>query len=265
MYMKKNKHKTDVRSKIITTVVTLILIAAIGLCLFVAIQVLGKGYASFGGYSFFRVVTGSMEPEIQVGTLILTENVDMHTLKIGDIVSFRSKSSDMLGRIITHRVVGIEYDDNGAVLLQTKGDANLSMDSYFVDVSNFIGKIIWTSGDGNFLADTVSFFSGKIGFMSCIALPCLLISGFILRDSVGKIKTDMKKVIDELAEDEVKRQAEKNNEQSSKNNSQPNSEESLHQDNVGLSSEEYEEMYSRIRAELIEELKQSETKQQSEE
>ena len=96
MSTKKIKSEKNVLSRIITTVVTLILISAIALCLFVTIQVLGKGYTSFGGYSFFRVITGSMEPEIPVGTLILTKEVDINTLNIGDIISFRSKSSEML-------------------------------------------------------------------------------------------------------------------------------------------------------------------------
>ena len=260
MYMKKNKRKIEARGKIIAAVVTLFLIAAIALCLFVAIQVLGNGYASFGGYSFFRVITGSMEPEISVGTLILTQNVDIHTLEVGDVISFRSKSPDMLGKIITHRVVGIVYGESGRLLLQTKGDANLSMDGYYVDSDNFVGKLIWASGDGNFFAGTISFFSGKTGFMACIALPCLLISGVILRDSVGKIKYDMKKVIDELADEEIKKQTAKQDEKADVSVTLDREEEK----SLPLDDKEYEEMYLRIRAELIEELKQSETKQQSE-
>lgn len=260
MLMKKNKSKTDVRTSVITTLVTLLLIASIALCLFVAIQVLGKGYASFAGYSFFRVVTGSMEPEIHVGALILTKEVDIEALEIGDIISFRSKSSDMLGRIITHRIVGVTTSPDGEILLETKGDANLTMDSYYVDKYNLIGEIVWKSGEGNVLSDIVSFFTGKIGFMACIALPCLLISGIILRDSVNKIKGDMKRVIDELIMEE-----EMSKEQAEGKTEEQTSDEPLDEPDVGIESAEYEEMYERIRAELIEELKKGETEQQSEE
>ena len=47
-------------------VVTVLLVLAVALCLYVVVQVLSNGYANIGGFMMFRVVTGSMEPEIPV-------------------------------------------------------------------------------------------------------------------------------------------------------------------------------------------------------
>lgn len=87
-----------------------------------------------------------MEPNLAVGEVIVTKSVAMDKVKVGDIVSFRSQSPDMFGVIITHRVVEIDTDENNEKRFLTKGDANLSVDGRYVLESNFVGKVIWTSG-----------------------------------------------------------------------------------------------------------------------
>lgn len=224
------EQQQKIKNKIIAASVTLLLIVSLCICLFVVIQVLSKGHVSLGGHSFFRVVTGSMEPELPVGSLILTTREDIEEIEIGDIVCFKSHDPDILGKIITHRVVSKAYDKEGQVLLQTKGDANLTADGYYVDSDSLIGTVTWQSGENDFITQIMSFLSSKMGFISCIALPCLLLSGIILRDCVGKIKDEMKQTPETADVTEEK-------------------------------NEEYEEMYQRIRQELIEELKQGEENQ----
>lgn len=246
----KELYGTQIRNKVVNALATLLLIIAVCVCLFIAIQVLGNGHASIGGYSFFRVVTGSMEPTIPVGSLILTHQEDISLIEVGDIVSFRSSSPETLGMIITHRVVGKTMQGT-QVLLQTQGDANLAMDGYYVAAENLIGKMIWNSGDGEgMVADLISFLTSEVGFLACIALPCLLLSGFILKDCVGKIKGDMQKVMDELAKEEETHPAETLSEETKEETEQ-------------TEAEAYAEMYARIREELMEELKQGEHQQES--
>lgn len=239
--MNKEKDNKKIRSKVISSIVSLFLVAAICFCLFVVIQVLSKGHVSLGGNSFFKVVTGSMEPAIAVGDLILTKKVDIGTIEVGDIISFRSKSPQMIGRIITHRVVDITYDEHGNILLTTKGDANLSMDAYYVSEQNIIGKVVWQSG-GSMISDVMSFLSNKFGFLACIAFPALLISTLILRDNVRIMKRDIQKIADQLEE------------RRDKNDST---------ESEVIEDQEYEQMREKIRAELIEELKQSGNSEQS--
>lgn len=237
--MEKNK---KVRNRILTSIVSLFLVVTIGICLFVVVQVLSNGHVSFWGYSFFRVVTGSMEPSISVGELLLTQKDDISDVEIGDVISFRSQSPDMIGSIITHRVVQITKDEAGNALLLTKGDNNLSVDAYYVSKSNYVGTVIWNSGD-SLLSGILNFFSNKFGFLSCIAFPCLLIATLVLRDNVNKIKKDIECVVDEL----------ENIKTTSVNNSKEKDKQ----------TEDYEQMRERIRAELIEELKQSDDSEQS--
>jgi signal peptidase len=241
MFMNKDANNKNVRNKIISSIVSLLLVASIFVCLFVVIQVLSNGYVSVGGYSFFRVVTGSMEPQISVGELILSKETHMEDIQTGDVVCFRSKSPNMIGKIITHRVIEIVNADDGSIQFITKGDANLSMDGYYVSQQNIVGKVVWQSGGGK-LSGIINFLSNKFGFLACIAFPALLISTLILKDNVKTMQKDIKKISEQLEKQE---------------NFSPSTEK-----NDFSKNEDYDQMRERIRAELIEELKQIENSEQ---
>lgn len=248
------KQNKKIRNKLMSRVITVVLIMAVCLCLFAFAQVINKGYVSFFGYSFFKVTTGSMEPTISVGALILTQDVPIHTIELDDVVSFFSRDAYMNGRIITHRVVAKEIGRTGQVLLTTRGDANSSTDIYSVNEENLIGKVVWVSEEGNVFAKLINFLFGRAGFFTCIALPAILISVFIFKRSMAIILTDMKRLKDELEQTEYREE----NEDFSKDpvSSQTGA-------NEVLTSEEYEEMRARIRAELTEELNAGYDREQS--
>ena len=220
------------------SLITLGLILVVALCLYVVIQVLSHGYVNFGGFMMFRVITGSMEPEIPTGALLIAKEVPIETIQMGDIVCFRTRLADIWGKIVTHRVVGIAQNPLGSILLETKGDANLASDVFFVDQSNFVGKVVWYTGSKSLFAGIISLFTNKIGFLGCIVFPTLFISGLILKDSVAGIRQDMLVLLEES------RRMEQNQVQSLENDPL-----------CGMTQEEYDEMYERIKAELMEELK----------
>lgn len=287
MGMEQQPNKVKVSKKVSSALVTLLLVCTIFLCFTVVMQVLSRGYASFGGYSLFRVVTGSMEPEIPVGALIVSAPADIESIQVDDVVCFRSKSPDMLGQSITHRVIGISRDSNGNVQLQTKGDANIAADGYYVTADNLIGRVTWHSSGEFFLSSFVSFFSNKISFLALIALPCLVIAGMIFRNCVKNVKRDIATAMAELVAQEQREREEEEMAALSglefKNVRKPRPQPAAvsamappieptpcvqkrklfraqeptpaESGFAGLSESEYEEMYARIRAELIEELK----------
>lgn len=223
----------------------IILVLAVVLCLYVVIQVMSRGYANLGGFMMFRVVTGSMEPTIPTGALLIAKEVDIETIQVNDIVCFRTQLSEIWGKIVTHRVSAVMEGANGSILLETKGDANLVSDIFFVEESNLIGRVVWHSGDHNLLAGILSLFSNKIAFLGCIALPILLLSSMILKDSVAGIRKDMLLMLEEANKQE---QAAKQKQQAA--------DEWKNDPLCGMTQEEYNAMYERIRAELMEELTQ---------
>ena len=242
--------KKKIYSKLASYLVTALLITSICLCLFVFVQVVNRGYVSIFGYSFFRVYTGSMEPSIPVGSLILTKETDIEDIEINDIVSFYSKEKYMQGKIITHRVVGKDQSPDGKIYLTTRGDANSAADVHFADSENLIGKLKWCSEDGNVFANILAFLSGSFGFFSCIALPALLIAVVIFKRCIGTMMTEIKKL-----------RAEMNGE--AKNDISPQDEWKLSiSTEFGMTIEEFDEMYARLRADVMEELKQINDREQ---
>lgn len=236
MKQKQNTEKKRRLERGISIAVTVLLVLSVLLCVYVVTQVLTNGYVSFGGFMLFRVVTGSMEPEIPVGSLLVSQQVDISTVALNDIVCFRTQESEIWGKIVTHRVVGIAVGTDGTPLLETKGDANLVMDGYYVTGENLVGKVIWHSGENNTLSSVITFFTSKIGFLGCIVFPCLLFAGLILRDSVAGIRAELQAYTEEVARlDEAGKQS-------------PAA-------YYGLTQQEYDEMVERIRAELREELR----------
>lgn len=221
-------------------VVSWVLVIAVLLCVGVLAQVLSKGYVSVAGFSLFRVVTGSMEPEIPVGSLIISKEVDIEQIEAGDIVNFKSKESGMLGLVITHRVIQVHEDSNGRILLETKGDANRYADGFFVEEANLIGKTVSYTKRGNLIAGILSLLTNKVGFLACIVVPCLMIGIYTMRDCVESLREEIDAVSLQL--DEVKIAA--------------TSREPEHQ----LTETEYQALCERLRNELLEELKQGEEK-----
>ena len=234
--MSKNmeERKETALQRTVSLLVTVLLILSVVLCLFVTTQVMSDGYVNIGGFMTFRVVTGSMEPTIHIGALMLTRETDITEIEKNDIICFRSQDAQIWGSIVTHRVVDVMELDDGSILLETKGDANTVADGYYVKESNLVGKVIWYTGDDSTLASIFSFFTSEVGFLACIVFPGLLLMGLIFKDSVGNIRAEL----DQLLEEAEQRQAE------------DREADPLY----GMTQDEYNEMYGRIRAELMEEL-----------
>lgn len=218
----------------IENILTVVLAFSILLCGTITYQVLVKGYATFGTISFFRVVTGSMEPTIPTGALLVCENIDIEDIVTGDIICFHSKDKYMKNSVITHRVYSVKKDGEGQTHLFTKGDANLSIDGYTTDKGNFIGKVKWYSEEGSFFIGIARTLSSKVGFLACVVFPVLLISSLVLNECTKSIMKDLEEASAELDRKEAQAAAAAQAE--------------------SVTDEEYDEMYQRIRKELMEEL-----------
>ena len=172
-----------------------ILVLAVVLAMVVCIQVLTRGYVTIAGNSLFRVVTGSMEPTMPVGSILICRDTPIDDIREGDIVCFRSMGSAGVGKIITHRVVAVLQNGDGDTLLETRGGANLSADGNYVQADNLIGRVVWYAGQES---KVLTFITSRFGFLSCIAIPILLVSTLILSESVRSIHKDLQEAMEIL-------------------------------------------------------------------
>ena len=85
---------------------------------------------SLWGHRPLVVISGSMEPTLQVGGLLYYHEENIDNFKKDDILVYKSRN-----HIISHRVV--EKLDDGFI---TKGDANKSVDSAIISNSKVLGK-----------------------------------------------------------------------------------------------------------------------------
>ena len=123
------------------------------------------------GYSVFRVMTGSMEPEIREDSLLVVQKTPPEDIAPGDIISFFSPDPMLEGAVNTHRVVRIEKE-NGRTQFITKGDANVIEDTYPTDASALVGRVVFKSYG---LGKAVSLLSNPLVFGIIILLPLLII------------------------------------------------------------------------------------------
>ena len=123
------------------------------------------------GYSVFRVMTGSMEPEIREDSLLVVQKTPPEDIAPGDVISFFSPDPMLEGAVNTHRVVRIEKE-NGRTQFITKGDANVIEDTYPTDASALVGRVVFQSYG---LGKTVSLLSNPLVFGIIILLPLLAI------------------------------------------------------------------------------------------
>lgn len=171
----------------------LLLAAAVVLTISVVMQVSNKGYVTINGYSLFKVATGSMEPTIETGSLLICKDTEIEDILVKDIVCFESTNPMMLGQVITHRVVAID-DIGGTLRLTTRGDANTVEDALYVTNENLIGVVTAYSTDSDLIANMISFMTGKLGFLSCIVLPVLLVSAMIMKESMQSINREIREL-----------------------------------------------------------------------
>lgn len=237
----KKRHRY--KARIVSGLTTLFLLVAVVICLYVVVQSMSHGYVRIGGYSLFRVVTGSMEPTIPVGTVLLAEETPIGEVAEDDIVCFRSTNPGSEGMIVTHRVMKVYDSPDGVRCLMTKGDNNQSMDVNPVKQDNLIGRIIRHTGEGNKMAGMINFLTGDFGFLACIVLPVLLVAVWIFRDASKNLKQEIENVEARLDEQERAKRA--RTPVAEAETSAP-----------AMTDDEYQQLYEQIKNEVRKEMEQ---------
>lgn len=195
----KNKEKTEKGpvAKILSILCTIccVFLACI---LIINCTLIVKSYTNkdavpdFAGYRPFIVMTGSMEPNIMSGDLIITKGIEPSDVKAGDVISFVDPAGNGV-TVVTHRVIEV-LNENGALSFRTRGDANNTDDQDAVPESSVLGiYIAKLSGMGS----AVMFMQTTTGLIICVIVPLILLVGYdILRR--GKQEKKQKKEEDAL-------------------------------------------------------------------
>jgi len=131
-------------------------------------------------YSYFTVLTPSMQDEIPQGSFILVKSIDPQKLKVGDNITFMADYSTA----VTHKIVGIyeNYDNSGALGIQTQGVNNANPDRDIVYEASIVGKVIFVLP---VFGAVLSYLSENVFLVFTIFGLCVLLS-FLLRGVFAK-------------------------------------------------------------------------------
>ena len=107
----------------------------------VALALLLAGARLFG-LQVYTVLSGSMEPNYHVGSIIYVKDVEPDTLQVGDAISFMISEKT----VATHRIIEIlpDEEDPNVIRFRTKGDNNDIPDTNPVHCNNVLGKVVGT-------------------------------------------------------------------------------------------------------------------------
>lgn len=107
----------------------------------------GNGVSLFG-YNIYVILSGSMAPTFDTGSLIFVRQTPVEEIAAGDILTYAVGERNT---IITHRVTEVLHS-NGQYSFITQGDANNVIDTTPVNESQIRGKtVFWIEGVGAFL------------------------------------------------------------------------------------------------------------------
>ncbi|MCL2775362.1 MAG: signal peptidase I [Oscillospiraceae bacterium] len=135
----------------VVTVICIIIVTALALLLGISGINRDKPMSVFGFRSFI-VLTGSMNPTFDAGSLIIIKNTPEKNLKVGDIITYRPIAGD--DTLLTHRIVQVSTGDDGVITYITRGDANNMDDPNPVQPDSILGKtMLHFNGLGTFIVN----------------------------------------------------------------------------------------------------------------
>lgn len=135
-----------------------------------------------GNYQVKVVLSGSMEPAIKVGSLVVIKQASSYDT--GDVITFGKDDKNNVPT--THRIVDSRVE-SGKMIFKTKGDANDNPDPREARESEVIGKVRLSIPYLGFVLDMAR---KPLGFAILVGIP----AGLVGADEAHKIFKEIKKM-----------------------------------------------------------------------
>ena len=144
--------------------------ALVGIVVLLAIALVGVRLI---GLQPFVVLSGSMRPTYEVGSLIYVKSVDYKELEVGDPITYMISQDT----VVTHRIIEVLVDeeDPNTIRYFTQGDANAVADGTSVHYKNIIGKPVFSIPYLGYISNYIQNPPGKYVAMAGGALLVLLV------------------------------------------------------------------------------------------
>ncbi len=172
----------------------ILVIFCVILTIIIVLQKITNSNKTIFGYRIFRIITGSMEPEYQVGTVVVCKETPINEIKVGDDIVYLGTYGEYNGKIIMHKVMEIDKDENSNIInFHAKGAHSASVEDPQIKPNQIFGVVKFQS---QILTTLYELATSK--FSAFIIITILVLNVFIAFKS-GK-------------NDKIQRLEEKNNE-----------------------------------------------------
>lgn len=152
------------------TIKALLTLAIILVVTVIVVQRIFNNNVSVGGYRIFTIITESMAPEYKVFDVIISKTTDAAKIKVGDDVVYKGTEGTFADKIITHRVIDIEKNDD-TYNFTTQGIANTAPDP-IINESQIYGVVVQKS----VILSTISkLVNNSYGFYFLVLIPLAIL------------------------------------------------------------------------------------------
>ena len=141
---------------------------------FAAILVVSVTLPNLFGMRDLTVLSGSMEPTIHTGDVVVEREISALDAELGDVISFKDPENPSV--LITHRIQDMQVH-KGVVEFVTKGDANTGVERWKISGEGTIGRVeyhVWRLGYLLF------WIRGQMGRLLLVVLPAMLLGAYEL-------------------------------------------------------------------------------------
>jgi signal peptidase len=135
-----------------------------------------NGVPTIAGHHLYIVLSGSMSPTINTGSMVVVRPQAADEITVGDIITYRQPGKSTL---TIHRVV--EVRGEGGLQFITQGDANETIDIEPVLAKNVMGKVVMAIP---FMGYVIDFAQTIKGLVSLFIIPGLLIIFYEMRNLI---------------------------------------------------------------------------------
>jgi signal peptidase I len=122
---------------------------------------------SMFGYRSFNILTGSMEPSIGVGAVVVDKPIKPGDAHPGQVITFPDPTNH--GRQLTHRLQRITLKGN-QVYAVTKGDANDTVERWHVRADQEIGRVAFVAPQLGYVRQWATGWGGRLAALAALVM-----------------------------------------------------------------------------------------------
>lgn len=163
-------------------IVLLVLVLLFNLALYAKRQKTGEQCPTVFGLGLAVVVSGSMEPEIKVGDLVVIYEKEDYNVR--EVITFEGETKP-----VTHRIVSKRIDQNGTAWYTTQGDVN-NTDDGEISQDHVIGKIVLVIPA---IGDLQGFLQTPLGFLILISIVIVILILCELPNMINSFRSKLRR------------------------------------------------------------------------